>query len=244
MVAFATQVKRRRGTTAQNDAFTGAEGEIVVDTQKHTLRVHDGLTQGGFEIARTEDINELNQLILSSVVPAGIVSAFAGTTPPSGWLKCDGSAISRERYADLFAAIGTTYGAGDGSTTFNLPALETREIVQIQKASASNSWIWYRLYSDGWVEQGCSATITGGTSVQVQFQVNMADSNYDINLSQYNTDSTGVYNQLQFHSKTTNSMVVISTYGQSKTERPFMWSVRGYSYLAPSYKQTIKCIKY
>lgn len=54
MVAFATQVKRRRGTTAQNDAFTGAEGEIVVDTEKHTLRVHDGVTLGGFEMA-TED---------------------------------------------------------------------------------------------------------------------------------------------------------------------------------------------
>lgn len=123
MVAFATQVKRRRGTTAQNDTFTGAEGEIVVDTQKHTLRVHDGLTQGGFEIAKTEDVNELNRLILSSVAPAGIVSAFAGTTSPSGWLKCDGSAISRTTYADLFAAIGTIYGAGDGSTTFNLPNL-------------------------------------------------------------------------------------------------------------------------
>lgn len=57
MVAFATQVKRRRGTTAQNDAFTGAEGEIVVDTQKHTLRVHDGETQGGFEMARQADLD-------------------------------------------------------------------------------------------------------------------------------------------------------------------------------------------
>ena len=57
MVAFATQVKRRRGTTAQNDAFTGAEGEIVVDTQKHTLRVHDGKTQGGFEMATQADLN-------------------------------------------------------------------------------------------------------------------------------------------------------------------------------------------
>lgn len=50
MVALATQVKRRRGTTAQNDAFTGAEGEIVVDTQRHELRVHDGVTRGGFKI--------------------------------------------------------------------------------------------------------------------------------------------------------------------------------------------------
>lgn len=49
-MAFATQVKRRRGTTAENDAFTGAEGEIVVDTEKHELRVHDGVTQGGFII--------------------------------------------------------------------------------------------------------------------------------------------------------------------------------------------------
>lgn len=51
MVAFATQVKRRRGTTAQNDAFTGAEGEIVVDTERHELRVHDGVTMGGFKIS-------------------------------------------------------------------------------------------------------------------------------------------------------------------------------------------------
>lgn len=57
MVAFATQVKRRRGTTAQNDAFTGAEGEIVVDVQKHTLRVHDGATQGGFEMAKQADLD-------------------------------------------------------------------------------------------------------------------------------------------------------------------------------------------
>lgn len=55
------------------------------------------------------------------IAPAGIVSAFAGKTAPSGWLKCDGSAISRTLYADLFAAIGTQYGAGDGVTTFNLP---------------------------------------------------------------------------------------------------------------------------
>ena len=59
----------------------------------------------------------------SIIAPAGIVSAFAGKTAPSGWLKCDGSAISRTLYADLFAAIGTLYGAGDGSTTFNLPNL-------------------------------------------------------------------------------------------------------------------------
>lgn len=55
--------------------------------------------------------------------PAGEVITFAGATAPSGFLLCDGSAVSRTTYADLFAAIGTTYGTGDGSTTFNLPDL-------------------------------------------------------------------------------------------------------------------------
>lgn len=56
-------------------------------------------------------------------VPTGSVTWFAADTPPSGWLECDGSAVSRTTYAALFAAIGTTFGSGDGSTTFNLPDL-------------------------------------------------------------------------------------------------------------------------
>lgn len=53
----------------------------------------------------------------------GEVAFFARTTPPSGWLKANGAAVSRTTYAALFAAIGTTFGAGDGRTTFNLPDL-------------------------------------------------------------------------------------------------------------------------
>lgn len=58
---------------------------------------------------------------IGSEVPAGIMQMFAGNTIPAGWLLCDGSAVSRTDYAKLFSAIGTTWGAGDGSTTFNLP---------------------------------------------------------------------------------------------------------------------------
>jgi len=54
---------------------------------------------------------------------AGTVVPWGGSTAPTGWLECDGSAVSRTTYADLFTAIGTTYGVGDGSTTFNLPDL-------------------------------------------------------------------------------------------------------------------------
>ena len=56
-------------------------------------------------------------------LPSGVIFYFANTTVPTGWLSCDGSAISRTTYATLFAAIGTLYGTGNGTTTFNLPDL-------------------------------------------------------------------------------------------------------------------------
>lgn len=61
--------------------------------------------------------------ILLSVVPAGTVIAFASSSAPTGYLKANGALISRTTYASLFAIIGTTFGAGDGSTTFALPDL-------------------------------------------------------------------------------------------------------------------------
>ena len=67
--------------------------------------------------------DEKLQYIYDNMIPVGIVQAFAGSTTPTGWLLCDGSAVSRTDYADLYAVIGDTYGAGDGSTTFNLPNL-------------------------------------------------------------------------------------------------------------------------
>ena len=62
------------------------------------------------------------------VEPIGTIYAFAGNNIPSGYLPCNGGAISRTTYADLFAVIGTTYGSGNGSTTFNLPNLTDKFI--------------------------------------------------------------------------------------------------------------------
>jgi hypothetical protein len=56
-------------------------------------------------------------------LPPGMVAPFATPTAPDGWLACDGEAVSRSTYAGLYAALGDTWGAGDGSTTFNLPDL-------------------------------------------------------------------------------------------------------------------------
>lgn len=76
------------------------------------------------KIANTEFIQALANIL----VPTGCVQAYAGNTTPQGWLLCDGSAVSRTDYAALFNAIGTTYGSGDGSSTFNLPNLTDRFI--------------------------------------------------------------------------------------------------------------------
>lgn len=61
--------------------------------------------------------------------PIGEITIWATSSAPTGWLICDGSAISRSTYSGLFAVLGTTYGVGDGSTTFNLPNLKGRVVV-------------------------------------------------------------------------------------------------------------------
>lgn len=58
---------------------------------------------------------------IAAAIPAGVITGYAGTTAPTGWLLCYGQAVSRTTYATLFAAIGTAHGVGDGATTFNLP---------------------------------------------------------------------------------------------------------------------------
>jgi microcystin-dependent protein len=71
-----------------------------------------------------EDLYSYEEVGVS--IPVGVIQQFAGSSVPSGFLLCDGSAVSRATYADLFAVIGTTYGTGNGSTTFNLPDLRGR----------------------------------------------------------------------------------------------------------------------
>ena len=93
------------GTTAQRP--TPATGDIRFNTTLTQFEGYNGSAWG--EIANG--------------VPAGSVFSFATTTPPSGYLECNGAAVSRSTYASLFSAISTTWGVGDGSSTFNLPDL-------------------------------------------------------------------------------------------------------------------------
>lgn len=81
------------------------------------------LATGALPTAITVDSANLVSATQQSLVPAGAVMPFAMNSAPSGWLAADGTAVSRSTYAALFSAIGTTHGAGNGTTTFNLPDL-------------------------------------------------------------------------------------------------------------------------
>lgn len=72
--------------------------------------------------------SDLASSVTEMFVPAGLMAPYPGATAPTGWLLCFGQAVSRATYSALFAVISTTYGSGDGSTTFNLPDLRGRVI--------------------------------------------------------------------------------------------------------------------
>ena len=113
-------------TTFTSSAITGAtlavtSGQLKVnalgiganelaDNSVTTVKILDGSVTSG-------------KLAAGAALPAGAVMPFAMATAPTGWFSCDGTLLSRTTYALLFAAIGTTFGVGDGSTTFAIPDL-------------------------------------------------------------------------------------------------------------------------
>ena len=118
------------GVMSMNESFGAApftltfteDGENDVSASEIT---YDN-TESGMTATNVQDaITELSTAPKGGTgVPVGSIFWLAAQTAPEGYLICDGSAVSRTEYADLFAAIGTTFGAGDGSTTFALPNLQ------------------------------------------------------------------------------------------------------------------------
>lgn len=86
-----------------------------------TQRIYYRVAQGS--VSFSGDWIELTTSTNDAFVPAGAVMSFARASAPPGWFVAEGQTVSRSLYPDLFAAIGTTFGAGDGSTTFRLPDL-------------------------------------------------------------------------------------------------------------------------
>ena len=96
------------------------------DTGTYELPIATVYVANGASTIAAGDVTEERVFIRDRGTPPGMIAPFAGSTAPDGWLLAEGAAVSRAGYAELFAAIGTRYGGGNGSTTFNVPNLTGR----------------------------------------------------------------------------------------------------------------------
>ena len=118
--------------------------------------------------------------------PAGMVVPYAGTSAPSGWLLCFGQAVSRTTYAGLFAVIGETYGAGDESTTFNLPDLRGRVVAGQDDMGGTSA---NRLTDQSGGLDGDTLGDTGGSETHTLASSEIPAHTHTVNM--VNPDTTG-----------------------------------------------------
>lgn len=149
--------------------------------------------------------DEKIQYIYNNMIPVGIVQAFAGATTPQGWLLCDGSAVSRTDYADLYAVIGDTYGAGDGSTTFNLPNLVDKFVEGSATSGTVKSAGLPNITADTWnVGAGNAGDSHGAFSMTPQYHYSPAGTSSGMGAGTF-----------YFNASSSNSI-----YGNSTTVQP------------------------
>jgi microcystin-dependent protein len=127
--------------------------------------------------------NSVASFTAGSILPPGVIMPFAGASTPSGYLFCDGSEVSRTTYAALFAALGTAWGEGDGSTTFNLPDLRYKflrgygphiEVTGTGSASSNDATFTAHSFTLGQRIRKTSGTLSG-LSNNVDYYVIVVD---------------------------------------------------------------------
>lgn len=200
-----------RGTTAQNEAYTGSTGELTMDTTTNQLRLHDGSTAGGHVIggyhpdlfdwkwtdyainympwvksdgtwldgetylpqAYQHLVADISGKSLQTETVAGITISF--------YLADDGHKVCPKNQDtnayNIFAATGEAwyYILDTNNKVFKLPRKHSSKIIRAVK---NNDGSWYRLYADGWVEQGGIATSNGGQVISISLPIEMANANY------------------------------------------------------------------
>ena len=123
-VVPATVISTSWANTTLSDIATALTGSVSADGQTPitgNLQMSSNLITGLGNGVSAQDAVTLSQLNAVNSVITGSIQMWPTASAPTGYLLCAGSAVSRTTYADLFAILGTTFGAGDGSTTFNLP---------------------------------------------------------------------------------------------------------------------------
>ncbi|MDB4311897.1 phage tail protein [bacterium] len=200
------------GTAAGNYSTVvevgGSSGRMTQDTNLYSLGARSGdeyriIYGEATDHAHTHDGVDSPTLGIS---PAGMIVPYAATTAPSGWLLCDGSAVSRTTYATLFALVSTTFGIGDGSTTFNVPDMRGRVAIALDNLGGGSADVITDTEADS----------LGGTEGDENTQSHSHD------IEGNNDASQNTY--VSFKSGTSSSSVSTAGYGAgaSQNKQPYM----------------------
>lgn len=132
---------------------------------------------------------KLDSAAVSVLMPTASLMPYAGSSAPTGYLLCDGAAISRTTYSSLFGIVGTTYGVGDGSTTFNIPDLRGRVIAGQDDMGGTSA---NRLTGQSGGLNGDTLGATGGTETHTLSTLEIPAHDHDITTTFKNNNTNGV----------------------------------------------------
>lgn len=155
------------GCEAASSTASGGSGILVIPSSLATSTRNSATSPCRIVSTSNDgyvDIGFMNPIYRT---PVGSVTAFSSTTAPSGWLLADGSAVSRTTYAELYTLLGTSYGAGNGATTFNLPNLTGRSIVMASSTQTATST------TDGTASTRSTLGYKGGETMHTQTENEM-----------------------------------------------------------------------
>lgn len=151
MTKVLSSIKLPVATQANIESSYSGAGLIYYDSANQKVRYHDGTSWSDLGSAGTIEM------------PAGSVQPWLGASAPSGWLICNGQAVSRTTYSGLYAIISTRFGTGDGSTTFNVPDLQGYQITGTGTGNGSiDNTTTYR---QGTVDAGAIAAHIGTAAI-------------------------------------------------------------------------------
>lgn len=188
--------------TAIGLAVKGKQNTLISGTNIKTINLSSILGSGN--------------LVVDGGNPAGTIITFASSTAPAGYLKANGNLISRTIYSNLFAAIGTTFGVGDGSTTFALPDLrgyfprgwdDSRGI--------DTGRVFGSLQDDGYLNHSHTATSGSSSHSHKSYASNGTTNPYGIQRAYTNATITTSLEQSGAHTHTVT--VATSTTGKTET---------------------------
>lgn len=129
-LTVATNGRGKGDTTAVAHDSGAVVTDVIVDDHINGIATK-------FRVEHGDDgTHDVTASPFNTIIPTGTITQYAASSAPTGWLLCDGSAVSRSTYATLFGVIGEDYGAGDGSTTFNVPNLQGKVAVGYESGDA------------------------------------------------------------------------------------------------------------